>query len=314
MQIKRYPGRREFLKLTISAGVALLVNACQPQKPILPTPLPSPTATVTPTPAPVPQPVSISGTETWRINAKAVDQEYQIFIALPASYNKSGKACPVLYLLDANESFAMATGITRMLQKSQIVPDFIIAGIGYPDEFSSQISNLRGRDFTSTQVTPPTDPYLSASFPSMSGGAANFLKFIREELKPVIDAKYRTNPADAALHGHSLGGLFSLYALLHHDGTFKRYIASSPSIWWDSKVIFQDEQDYAAKNTSLPANVFMSAGTDEGTMAADMQEMEAKVVSRNYSGLFIKSFVFESETHISVIPAAFSKGLRAVYP
>jgi hypothetical protein len=49
-------------------------------------------------------------------------------------------------------------------------------------------------------------------------------------------------------------------------------------------------------------------------MAADMQEMAAKVKSRNYSGLFVKSFVFESETHISVIPAAFSKGLRAVYP
>ena len=337
MEKKRFPGRREFLKLTFGAMAALLVNACQPQKVVLPTLAPSPAFTVTPTPvpsatstiiptpalsatntitpppAPTSQPVAISGTEKWQINSKAVDQEYQIFIALPAGYNSSDKIYPVLYLLDANGSFVMATGIVRIMQYAQEIPEFIMVGIGYPDEFSSQISNLRARDFIPTHVDPPSALTPSDSFPAMSGGAANFLKFIREELKPVIDAKYRTDPADAGLHGHSFGGLFSLYALLHHDGTFKRYMASSASIWWDDRVIMQDEQDYAAKNSALVARVFMSAGMSEGFMVTDMQEMATKIESRNYPGLFLKTFVFDGETHISVIPAAFSKGLRSVY-
>ena len=107
--------------------------------------------------------------------------------------------------------------------------------------------------------------------------------------------------------------MFCHYALLHYDGTFKRTIASSASIWWDEKVILKDEQDFAGVNSELPANVFMSAGGDEGTMAADMQELAAKLESRNYAGLFLKTFVFEGETHISIIPAAYSRGLRSVF-
>jgi hypothetical protein len=35
--------------------------------------------------------------------------------------------------------------------------------------------------------------------------------------------------------------------------------------------------------------------------------------SRRYDGLDLQTYLFEDETHFSVIPATFSKGLRAVF-
>lgn len=39
---------------------------------------------------------------------------------------------------------------------------------------------------------------------------------------PLIDSKYRTDPADRSIAGASLGGLFSLFVLFEHPG--KNYL------------------------------------------------------------------------------------------
>jgi predicted alpha/beta superfamily hydrolase len=61
----------------------------------------------------------------------------------------------------------------------------------------------------------------------MAGGADSFLRFIREELLPEVDRKYRTAPF-RILMGHSLGGLFALHAFSRSPGleTFRRHLAA----------------------------------------------------------------------------------------
>lgn len=50
----------------------------------------------------------------------------------------------------------------------------------------------------------------------------DYLRFLVEELKPAIDARYRTRPglADTAVMGSSMGGLASLSALVTYPGVF----------------------------------------------------------------------------------------------
>ena len=81
--------------------------------------------------------------------------------------------------------------------------------------------------------------------PEGSGGAAGFLRFLRQELIPSIDAEFRTNEGDRTLYGHSFGGLFAIHALLNGEETFQRFITGSPSLWWDDEVTFQHEEAYA---------------------------------------------------------------------
>jgi predicted alpha/beta superfamily hydrolase len=113
--------------------------------------------------------------------------------------------------------------------------------------------------------------------------------------------------------GHSLGGLFASYTLLQEPAPFQRYIIGSPSIWWDNKAIMDNLTSFSNTHIDLPARVFIGVGENEGPMVTYMQEMADKLASYHYPGLTLTSQIFESETHLSVIPFFISRGLRAVY-
>ena len=122
--------------------------------------------------------------------------------------------------------------------------------------------------------------------------------------------------------GHSLGGLFSLYALLSAPETFNRYVASSPSLWWDDRVLFEYEEAFANEHADLPAKLFMSVGgleEDQVLMAPDehyvsnLTEFHTRLEDKNYAGLDMEMMVMEDESHFTVVPSAFSRGLRTVF-
>lgn len=57
--------------------------------------------------------------------------------------------------------------------------------------------------------------------------ADNFLNFIDEELLPVSEADLLCNYR--VLYGHSFGGCFTIYAMIHKPQLFEKFIASSPT-------------------------------------------------------------------------------------
>jgi predicted alpha/beta superfamily hydrolase len=65
------------------------------------------------------QPVSISDTELHVISSANVKQEFNIFVALPHSYMNSEQAYPVVYMLDGNFMFGIATETVRFFRFSQ---------------------------------------------------------------------------------------------------------------------------------------------------------------------------------------------------
>jgi len=76
---------------------------------------------------------------------------------------------------------------------------------------------------------------------------ANFLAFIKNELIPQIDAKYRTSPYRIFV-GHSLGGITVIDALYTIPETFNAYIAIDPSLWWDDKVLLKQAKEHVSKD------------------------------------------------------------------
>ncbi len=97
---------------------------------------------------------------------------------------------------------------------------------------------------------------------------------IREEAIPYVESKYQASKTDKALAGNSLGGLFKLYALFHSPETFSRYFAGSPSQWRDKRVLFEHENEFAARNRDLPVRLFMSVGgLEDGSAVSDMKKM-----------------------------------------
>jgi predicted alpha/beta superfamily hydrolase len=136
-----------------------------------------------------------------------------------------------------------------------------------------------------------------------------------------VEERYGGDPEDRAISGFSLGGLFVMYALLQEKPAFRRYIAGSPSLWWDGGTLFEIEMRRAEGAKSLPARVFVSAGEEEqapgGTlplwskMVSNALDFAVRLTSRGYEGLELEHQTIPRAGHQQ--PPMLVQGLRSVY-
>ena len=228
---------------------------------------------------------------------------YRIYVALPEGYGEGSKRYPVLYLLDADAAFSLATQAYRLLRVDSTTPDLLLIGIGYEVAGAARRTR-RLQDLTPTRIAANSN----------TGESAAFLRFLTETIIPAIDSLYRTNPGDRAIYGHSLGGLFALYALFERPDVFRRYIVSSPSLWWDGAVVLGYESRFARNRASLPKSIFMSVGAEEPPdMKEWFQPFADSVRSRRYRDVRFTAVVLPEETHLSIVAPGFLRGLRSVY-
>ena len=157
----------------------------------------------------------------------------------------------------------------------------------------------RARDFTPTRVASDAS----------SGGADAFLDFLEQQLIPFIDQTYRTNPADRAILGHSHGGLFALYAMQQRPKLFQRVVASSPTIGWDNRKLFQPAR---LKEFNPPVRVDISV-EGEPRFRDDVVAFANLLDEIKPNGMKYRMTVHKDENHNSVRIPALSAGLYWVY-
>lgn len=274
-----------------------------------------------------------------------VGDTFRIFVAKPPFADKE-KRYPAIYAADGNGAFPMVTSIQRTLAWGGEAPAAYVIGLGYPTEcgYLHAISK-RNRDYL------PTDggDYARAMLgPTFAAGGTEFSRFLTQELKPELEARYAIDADDSTFFGSSLGGLFGAWTLLTLPTTFQRYILASPAITWNEEEVWRWEQACAVARRDLPATVFLSAGELEAADVARRYALETaennpvlrprikamiawfeehgwprtaeigpefadKLRSRNYAGLKIHCHNMPDETHMSVSPAVISRGLRYVF-
>ena len=272
-------------------------------------------------------PITMHNSETFDLKSSIVDDTYRLFVALPADYGQSEKSYPVVYAASGNSHIFTLRQIAYTMNMSGELPSLIIVGIGYPTEDPADIWQRRTRDYNPTPDEDQDNRYLElfGLETIQAGGANNFLKFIYEELKPFVNSTYRTMPDDSTYVGFSGGGMFGLYALFTQPDMFSRYVIGSPTIFRANKAILKNEAAYAIKHDDLPARVFLSVGEREETddpfilappsnqFVTNVKELVQTLQDRKYPSLNLSSYIFEGETHLSVIPATLSRGLRTVF-
>ena len=92
-------------------------------------------------------------------------------------------------------------------------------------------------------------------------GAHLFVSFIKSQVIPMVESKFRANVHDRTLYGHSLGGLFGFYTMLNYPNTFQRIISLSPSLWSGCKLIFNDI--HKSTNLEKPVKLYVATGEFE---------------------------------------------------
>lgn len=289
---------------------------------------------------PASAPVIRPGAVQWDVTSRITGRTYRIYVALPAEKGPPpAQGHPVIYLTDGDLMFHTAADALALLSAGLEARPAIIVGIGYGKGLD-EAARLRFADLT------PTAPAAAAAaaienHPATKGvtfgDAEGFYRFLTEELRPQIDAAYRTDRSDNSLWGDSLGGLFGLHVLFNHPDSFRTYLVGSPSIIWSDRAILQDESRLAAPVAAgqvaprilftvgaleerLPGDAKLSPGVTREQKQAMLTEV-AMITSTVALADRIKALpgprareietvIFDGETHFSVLPAAISRGLR----
>ena len=286
-----------------------------------------------------------SNTEVWHIKSDSVDQVYRICVTAPPTPVAPGDKLGALYGLDAGLGAGAYVSAARTMGLGGDLPPLFVVSIGYPVEGGQDHLLLRNRD-----LTPSLRADFDASFPFAkmmpdlqiaSGGAAAFLSFLRDELKPLLEAEYPIAADDATLIGASFGGLFTCYAMLASPLTFQRYAPISPSVWWDGQYLMPMAKAFAKSKAVTPLSVAFGCGELESAshmaravaklppevresmgdflkasrdidMIKDMRAF-AKIVAKKPGVKVLGVNVYPGETHNSVLGVALSHQLRALF-
>lgn len=246
--------------------------------------------------------VTILGTQLRKITSKIVKgQEYDLHISLPSGYESSDKKYPVVYLMDSQWDFPLVNSIYGEQYFDGFVPELIIVGVTWGG-INPNPDALRARDYTPTNI----------SGTQQSGGADQFLDFMKAELFPYIDANFRTDKENRTLMGCSLGGLFTVYTLFTHTDMFSGYVAASPAITWDNSVLYRFEKTFAQKTIAKPIRLFMTVGDVESGRET-FEKFSAFVQDKKYSNLYASSKVLENTGHSGTKSETYSRGLQYVF-
>lgn len=234
-----------------------------------------------------------------QVHSKILNETRTLLIAMPAGYDQETERYPVLYMLDGEDNFVQVVGIVQSLAEADRIPPILVVGIANTD---------RERD-----LAPHTEVELEIRFHPKSGGANEFLKFISSELIPYVDLHYRTRPYKI-LVGHSLGGLFAVYALASEPKLFNAYVAIDPTtLSWNNGSVMAKAQTTFKSLRELPCDLYIAATDESGAALSTIQRLGQTMEEAHLKGFRWTFKQMPGETHTSIVHQGIYSGVDKVF-
>ncbi|MCB9592269.1 MAG: alpha/beta hydrolase [Sandaracinaceae bacterium] len=251
-----------------------------------------------------------------------------VYVYLPASYDENSAArYPVLYMQDGQNLFDPSLAFGGAEWGIDETMDAAAAGGACPDSTPCQddaaCGGARCETFREAIVigiansgAARIDEY-TPTVDSMYGGgmASAYLDVVIDDLIPRVDAalRTRTGPAETALVGSSLGGLFASWGGVERADVFGLVGAVSPSTWWDGRTLL----DTVASIPSHPTRalrVYVDSGDGGSAMDGwmDTHDLAAAYRTAGYTdGVDLDYVLAPGHTHNEVywrqrMPGAFA--------
>lgn len=231
------------------------------------------------------------------VESASVGRGFHVYVMVPSDYDEmSAEKYPTIYLLDGGGLFPMMTAYYRYLNFGEEIPDAIIVGISYGGD------TVEEGNFRSTDYTAPS------SERDHWGGAEKFQKFLSDELMPVIEADYRSDPDRRIIFGQSIGGQFVLFTALTKPGLFWGHIASNPAL--HRNLPFFMEAHHVADPDGNESRLFVADGTRDDAQFREPALQWIKHWSAAVNKPWrLKTVDLDGHSHMSAPPASFRQGM-----
>lgn len=189
------------------------------------------------------QEISIGERHSFESNILDEKRSYQVYLP-PSYYSNAAAKFPVVYLLDGDYNFHYDSGLIEFLSNSAFtIPEMILIGIS---------------DGGSTKQLENSDPKKNAN---------QFIRFIQEELKPVINSRYRTADLEILI-GHSKFGLLATHYWMSQPKDFDIFLAIDPSYWFNDNDIVK-QLEIAFESSFKPSSKLFIAQANTQGMGID---------------------------------------------
>lgn len=204
---------------------------------------------------------------------------------------------PVIYLLDG-----------------ELVSDMVRAQVGYFCEIWKElppitvvgIENLPGRTNRTRDLTPTKSPS------NLGGGAGNFLKFMTEEIFPLVEKDHKRKPY-RILIGSSLAGYFTIYSFLNHTDLFDAYVASSPSLSRNNNEIMRDLSEKLKTTSKAQKILFFAVGNEGSRYVPNATLLDSLLTVSQFPHFRHQFNVYPHEMHGTTPLKSYYDGFRFIF-
>lgn len=178
-----------------------------------------------------------------------------LHIYLPRGYYQRADRYPVMYFFDGHNLFrnedatyGKSWGLEKYLDNWG--KDMIVVGMECSHHGNERLN----------EYSPYSFSY--GSWGNVEGTGDVTMQWIVKEIKPMIDARYRTWPHREAtgIAGSSMGGLMSMYAVAKYNDTFSKAACLSSAVRMCVKEL---KRDIAFSPMQLDTRVYISWGSEE---------------------------------------------------
>lgn len=214
-------------------------------------------------------------------------EDRRIHLYLPNNYDWTDERYPVLYMFDGHNlyfdsdaTYGKSLGLKEFLDHWG--KNLIVVGIECSDQDLQRVHEYC--------------PYhiQSNMYGDVKGRGDETVAWIVNELKPYIDRTYRTYPfrEATAIGGYSMGGMLTLYTVLHYNDVFSKAAVISPSV----VPAIESFRKEVKGTLSADTRIFFSWGTAEYAPAYNelvekyIRELEAEVQKQD-----VKTYLFCQE-------------------
>jgi len=234
--------------------------------------------------------------DEFSIESKQVGETRKINVWTPTDYKTSTDSLPVMYMADGGiieEDFPHIANTLSELIKAKKIPPIILVGI---------TNTQRRRD-----LTGPTEIAKDKEIAPIVGGSEKFRAFIKEELFPEINKRYRTT-SEKSIIGESLSGLFVVETFFLTPNMFDNYIAFDPSLWWNDKYLIKTAKENLEKFSQSEKRIWFA-----GSGAEDISETVGKLAdilkTENLPNIKFKYSPEPKEKHNTIFRATKEKAI-----
>lgn len=186
----------------------------------------------------------------------------EIIISLPENYDQSDQRYPVLYINDGQNAFIdeeayskKSWGFLDYVKEHHV--DVIMVAI-----FCGMAPFQREDEYGPWPIDEDLSYHETKIEGYIIGGQGDaYVRWLIEELKPMIDRRFRTDPMDTAIVGSSMGGVIAAYASLAYPEVFVKCAALSTAFWF-YEVEFKEL--ISSQDLSAIQCFYFDIGSDEG--------------------------------------------------